>query len=129
MTTEIDIARLAEMIVQHRKALGVGVREAAGQIGGVSASTLSRVERGNLPDLDSYMRLCRWLDVSPTYFALEAASGSDAPAPEATMPEKIRMQLRSDPLLSPETKKALLTMIEVAYAAAKAGHLSSESQV
>ena len=35
---------------------------------GVSASTLSRIERGIQPDLDTYARICDWLDKPMDYF-------------------------------------------------------------
>ena len=41
-----------------------GVREVAKEIG-VSPATLSRVERGNLPDLETFGKICRWLGVDP----------------------------------------------------------------
>ena len=59
MAHEIDTATLAAALRDRRKQLGIGVRAAADQVEGVSSSTLSRVEKGNLPDLDTYLRLCR----------------------------------------------------------------------
>jgi len=44
-----------------------GVRAAAEEIG-VSAATLSRVERGNMPDLETFAKLCKWLDVDPAEY-------------------------------------------------------------
>ena len=41
-----------------------GVREVAKEIG-TSPATLSRVERGHLPDLETFGKLCRWLDIDP----------------------------------------------------------------
>src|SRR5205809_6297369 len=41
-----------------------GIREVAADIG-ISPATLSRVERGKLPDLDTFSKLCRWLQVDP----------------------------------------------------------------
>jgi transcriptional regulator with XRE-family HTH domain len=41
-----------------------GIREVAAEIG-VSPATLSRVERGKLPDLDTFSKLCSWLRVDP----------------------------------------------------------------
>jgi len=41
-----------------------GVRTAASEIG-ISPATLSRVENGHLPDLETFRRLCAWLDVNP----------------------------------------------------------------
>jgi transcriptional regulator with XRE-family HTH domain len=48
-----------------RKARGDrGIREVAAEIG-VSSATLSRVERGKVPDLDTFAKTCRWLKVDP----------------------------------------------------------------
>ena len=36
---------------------------------GVSASTLSRITRGKMPDIDNFVKLCNVLDLNPaTYF-------------------------------------------------------------
>jgi transcriptional regulator with XRE-family HTH domain len=37
---------------------------AAGEIG-VSPATLSRIEHGRVPDLDTLRKVCAWLDVDP----------------------------------------------------------------
>lgn len=50
--------RAGELVRTPEKSL----REIAGEIG-VSASTLSRVERELLPDLETYIKICRWLSV------------------------------------------------------------------
>lgn len=39
---------------------------------GISAATLSRIEREMMPDLETYIKLCRWLDV-PLETFVEAA--------------------------------------------------------
>ena len=41
-----------------------GLRETAREIG-TSAPTLSRVESGKMPDLQTFGKLCRWLEVDP----------------------------------------------------------------
>lgn len=41
-----------------------GVREVSKEIG-ISPATLSRVERGNLPDLDTFAKICTWLEIDP----------------------------------------------------------------
>ena len=127
MAQEIDIALFSEAVRQRRGALGV--RAAAEQIGGVSASTLSRIEQGRLPDLDTYMKLCRWLGLTPTHFALGVASNSvDRGAPPVPLPERFVMHLKADQTLKPETRQALATLIELAYASAEAGTLPDESE-
>ena len=66
MTQTFDSDRLAAMVIAKRD--GRGLRATATEIGGVSASTLSRIEQGKIPDLDTFLRLCRWLDVSADEF-------------------------------------------------------------
>lgn len=39
------------------------LRTLAKEIGGVSASTLSRIGRGEKPDIETFGRICRWLRV------------------------------------------------------------------
>jgi len=58
------LADLSELVYQRRGGrLGAGLRETAREIG-ISAATLSRVERGGVPDIDSFRKLCLWLDKS-----------------------------------------------------------------
>lgn len=42
----------------------VGVRATAAEIG-ISPATLSRIERGHTPDLETFAKLCRWLGLDP----------------------------------------------------------------
>jgi DNA-binding Xre family transcriptional regulator len=46
---------------------GRSMREVAPEIGS-SIATLSRVERGKSCDLETFARLCRWLDKSPARY-------------------------------------------------------------
>ena len=41
-----------------------GLRTVASEIG-TSAPTLSRIESGKMPDLQTFGKLCRWLGVDP----------------------------------------------------------------
>lgn len=118
MTHEIDVHELAAMVRQKRG--NQGLRAAADDIGGVSASTLSRIEQGNLPDLDTYMKLCRWLGVSPERFMPEKSNAAETTLDTA---ELLSAHLRADRLLAPETAEALSQMIRLAYQAAAAGVL------
>ena len=42
-----------------------GIRAAAVEIG-VSTATLSRIENGHLPDLETFRRVCEWLGADPS---------------------------------------------------------------
>jgi len=61
----MNIAALAEQIAVKRGAVGV---RAAARDAGISPATLSRVENGNVPDLETFEKLCRWLGEDPGRF-------------------------------------------------------------
>ncbi len=57
---------------------GRGVRSAAADVG-VSPATLSRVENGHMPDLETFAKICRWLDRDPREFLGLGESEADLP--------------------------------------------------
>jgi transcriptional regulator with XRE-family HTH domain len=58
--SEINIHNIGLAIKSKRG--GDGIRDVAAQIG-ISPATLSRVENGKLPDLETFPKICRWLGV------------------------------------------------------------------
>lgn len=127
MQHEINVNALAEAIQRHRGDKKLTVRAAADQMENVSPSTLSRIERGSLPDLDTYMRICRWLNVDPVHFANKPIGKEETVRKSELMTEDIIVHLRADKLLNQQTRDALITMIEVAYAAARRNVLPNEA--
>ena len=127
MNEEIDIHKLAILVLAKRGRRGL--RETAKEIGDVSVSTLSRVEQGKIPDLGTFLRLCRWLGVSPEQFMGEGMKGDTrTPAPTASTQEIIVAHLRADRTLDPHTADALSTMIRLAYEAAIQGKLLNQGE-
>ncbi len=127
MNNEIDIQKLAALVRKKRGKRGL--RETVQEIGDVSISTLSRVESGKIPDIGTFLRLCRWLGISPEQFVSEAAHvNSQEPAPTVSTPEMIVAHLRADRTLDPRTAEALSTMIRLAYEAAEQGRLGTQQQ-
>ena len=58
------VSRLAELVYRKRvEQRGRGVRQAAKEAG-LSPSTISRMECGKVPDVETFRKLCLWLDVS-----------------------------------------------------------------
>lgn len=119
MTNEINIGKLAKMIKGKRGTRGL--RAAADEIGGVSASTLSRVEQGKVPDLDTYIKLCKWLGVPADHFTQKDELNINKN--ELSIPDKVTAHLRADRTLDPQTVNALVTMIELAYSAVDRGQI------
>jgi transcriptional regulator with XRE-family HTH domain len=109
---QFDIKKLAALVQTKRGERGL--RETAKDIGGVSASTLSRIEQGNVPDLETFMRLTSWLGVSADDFLI-----GQARLRQKTGGELCEAHLRADRTLPPEAIDALAQMIRFAYKAAK----------
>jgi len=63
---EIDLAKLAATLREYRRE---PLRETAKTMG-VSYSTLSRLEQVNMPDLNTYVKACRWLGLDFKTFVL-----------------------------------------------------------
>lgn len=97
----IRIDRLAERIQEKRA--GKGVREAASEVG-VSPATLSRIENGKIPDLETFGKVCRWLGEDPAiYLGL-------APQAATTTPTA-RVHFKKGAAIRKDTAKALADMI------------------
>jgi transcriptional regulator with XRE-family HTH domain len=95
---------LGRLVLERRG--GRGVRAVAKEIG-ISHATLSRVERGFLPDLENYEKICRWL-------------GFDANAVHARAPKSVptpHVHFRREKTATAETAAALAQMILAAQAA------------
>ena len=56
----IDVDELARRVREHRNQCQLSLRAPANEAG-VPVNTLSRVERGFLPDLANYARITAWL--------------------------------------------------------------------
>jgi transcriptional regulator with XRE-family HTH domain len=89
----------------------LGIRAAAKEIG-ISHATLSRVERGFLPDLENYAKICKWLGINPTK-ALAKKGTKEGTA-------MVQVHFRKEKTSSPETAEALAQMILAAQVALNA---------
>ena len=114
----VDVPKLAALL--RAKRAHRGLREIADQIEGVSASTLSRLEQGNLPDLETFMRLCNWLGVSADDFKVKAGKNRSGKS-EPSVPEFLEAHLRADRTLPPKMIEALSQVIKHAYQVAQHG--------
>lgn len=123
--SQVDLAKLSALLRTKRG--DRGLRAIATEIGNVSASTLSRIEQGNIPDLETFIQVCNWLGVSPDDFVLNGTNPTKEGLTLETklnVPEVIEAHLRADRTLPPSTINALSEMIRVAYQAAKNGKIN-----
>lgn len=123
MAKELDIHYLAGLIKTKRK--NRGLRETAQEIGGVSPSTLSRIENGKVPDMDTFLRICDWLQVSSEEFIKEKETDEQKQDTISNV-DRIEGYLRADRELAPETADALAKIVKAAYQAATEGKLRNE---
>lgn len=107
----LDIVEFGRLLAAKRGARGV---RAAALEADVSSSTYSRVENGHMPDLETFARLCRWLDRDPADFLGLDKTKSDAPAKQAVV------HFKKDKTVKPETAKALGELILAAQRAVRA---------
>jgi transcriptional regulator with XRE-family HTH domain len=89
---------------------GRGVRAAALEAG-VTHSTFSRVENGNMPDLETFAKLCKWLARDPREFL-----GIDAGEARTSKPRAV-VHFKKKKTVTVETAKALAEMILAAQRA------------
>jgi transcriptional regulator with XRE-family HTH domain len=85
-----------------------GIRAVATEIG-ISHATLSRVERGFLPDLENFQKIQKWLGISIQVLGNEKSSESKPKIPQ--------VHFRKSATASPETAQALARLILAAQAA------------
>lgn len=92
------------------KRANISLRDAAKEIGDVSASSLSRIENGKIPDMEVFLRICDWMDVTPdTYIR------TDNQHKEPDTPEVIEAHLKADKYLDNDTAEAIAEMVRRAY--------------
>lgn len=109
MGTTLNSNLLAGMIKEKRGRKGL--REISIEIGGVSPATLSRVEQGKIPDVDTFIKLCKWLEAPTDAFIIDHTS-----VELKSNKDHIVAHLRAEKELEPSTVQMLLKMIDIAYA-------------
>ncbi|MEH2330108.1 helix-turn-helix domain-containing protein [Nostoc sp.] len=111
MGYNLDTVLLAAMVKTKRGRKGL--RDTAKEIGNVSSSTLSRVENGKMPDMETFLVLCDWLQVSPAEL-FKKTEESEASSGSNTL-ETIEIQLRASKKLDPAIANALAELVKAAY--------------
>jgi len=64
---KFDTERLGRMVKACRDTNRLSLRDVE-QITGISASTLSRIEKGYTPDIETFGQLCEFLRANPEQF-------------------------------------------------------------
>jgi transcriptional regulator with XRE-family HTH domain len=103
----LKIELLAQRLRERRA--GKGVRDAAAEAR-VSPATFSRIENGKVPDLETFSRVCRWLEDDPaTYLGISVASTASPPT--------ARVHFKKGTAIRPDSAIALGDLIIATQAA------------
>ena len=93
----MKIDELAPLLLAKRGSMGI--RSAAAEMN-ISPATLSRIERGHIPDMQTLDKVCAWLGQKPESFADLS---------------KIQIVFKKNATLAPETSQALARLISLAH--------------
>lgn len=104
----LPIEELGKLVARKRGSRGI--RITAAEIN-VSPATLSRIENGHLPDLATFAKICRWLEVDPSQF-LGVESNHDKSSQSRAV-----VHFRKKPTVSSETAVSLGALILAAQRA------------
>ena len=98
-----------ERLKRARRQRNLSLRDVAEEIG-VSASTLSRIERGaGAPDLPTLNKLIDWLEIRPdAVYQIKRRSSK-------SVPEEVEVLLRADKEIDPKTATTLARIFRTAY--------------
>lgn len=111
MTTQLDGLKpedLAKILRDRRETKGIGLRAAAEEAG-VSFNTFARVEKGHVPDIETFGRLARWVGRSAADFLGQESITSDS------TPDVIEAHLRGDPALSSDAAVRISGIVREFY--------------
>lgn len=116
MPLSINAAEFASRLREKRLALSLSLRQAA-QEAGVSATTFSRVERGDhLPDRENLLQLANWAGVT---LEQVASTPTDRDviihSPGESTVEAVALHLRADKDLDPRDAQVLMEVFRAAY--------------
>lgn len=115
MKPKAVLAQISAKIKAKRRETGLGLRAAAAD-SKISASTLSRIERGaatSLPDAATLTKLAKWLDTS--FNSLLETEDRPDNSPTQTTPEIVEIHLRADKNLNSKTAESLAKMFNMLY--------------
>lgn len=101
------LSQLGVRLKARRREKRLSLRDLADQTG-VSFNTLSRVERGHVPDLKNFQRIVDWLDIPPETFF-------EPPSETPSTPRAITRHLLADKRLSDDAAAKIAEVVNDMY--------------
>lgn len=109
MTSTLNTVLFSSMVKSKRG--GKVLREVSEEIGSVSPATLSRIEQGKVPDVDTFIKICDWLNVSTDSFTIKTSDSDN----QVSNQDLIIAHLRSDRELPTDTVEMIVKLVDLAY--------------
>jgi transcriptional regulator with XRE-family HTH domain len=97
----LRLSELGTLVREKRGTLGVRAAAAEAEI---SSATFSRIENGQVPDLATFAKICRWLGTNPNQFL-------GLPAEKAERPPAAFVHFKKDAAINSDTARSLATLI------------------
>jgi DNA-binding Xre family transcriptional regulator len=91
------------------------LRETAKEIG-IGTATLTRIEAGRVPDLETFGKICNWLQIDPSEFLAYEPRSHQPARPQRSL-STITTHYKAEQTPKPETISALVQMVLTAIAA------------
>lgn len=110
---KLDVDALVAALDAQRQAKNLSWRQLAVQ-SGVSQSTLTRMQQGKRPDVDTFASLVKWLGIPAERF-LTSEGHRWKQNPEAHPLAIASTYLRGKKEMSPDTVRALEELVKAAY--------------
>jgi transcriptional regulator with XRE-family HTH domain len=111
----LDVDALVGALDAKRQGLGMSWRKLAVEAG-VSPSTLTRIQQGKSPDVNTFAALTDWLQMPAEEFTLDPRRARpDQPHPMAV----VSTLLRGKKKMSPRALEALQELVSAAYKLSK----------
>jgi DNA-binding Xre family transcriptional regulator len=108
----LSLSNLGTMV---RKKRGNAKLRDTAQVIGISPATLMRVESGRIPDIETFGKICRWLEVDPgSFLGFKSETSVQRAQKAATLPLFVSAHLRADQTPKSETVHSLAKMILLA---------------
>ncbi|MBK7950682.1 MAG: helix-turn-helix transcriptional regulator [Deltaproteobacteria bacterium] len=104
----LQISDLAGELKRRRDTKALGLRAAAKEAG-ISFNTFARVEKGHVPDIETFIRLANWVGRSAADFLGEGSVTADS------TPDAVEAHLRGDPALSDEAASRIAGIVREFY--------------
>jgi transcriptional regulator with XRE-family HTH domain len=103
----MSILKLGKIVMERRGE--EGIREFAKKLG-ISPATLSRVENGKLPDLETFSKICDKLGLDPSEILLGGKKASGR-TPGAAATSTVHVHFKADAQQTPRAAKDLAQLI------------------